>query len=311
MAVGAGGATGVAGTPTGAGGTIGAGGMMGAGGMVSVGGQSNASDIKIVGSTTLCAGAMPVIPNTPLAACMADMCTGAHCVPTAQIPMGTDLTTLAMCPDGTYCTPDDYIATQGQFQVKTCTSLEGAEGRCISTCIPQVNSQIDQLPKEMCADTERCAPCYNPIDGTDTHACTQGCDKGPTMPKVVFAPCGIYAMDTTKTARGLCVPKSLVPMDLQGIPVDTCPMDHLCAPVEKVKDLKYNFPMCTPTSFGGGLGMANMAGQKAGCVPAYLADTNAALLLQDGCMDGYLCAPCTNPLSTPTANAPTGACPWP
>ncbi len=296
------------------GGAVGAGGAPGAGGMVTVGGASNASDIKIVGSTTLCAGAMPVVPNTPVSACSAMNCTGAHCVPMAQIPAGTDVTTLAKCPDGSsYCTPDDYIATQGQFQVKKCTSLEGAEGRCISTCIPQVAKQIDQLPKDVCMDSERCAPCFNPIDGSDTHACTQGCDKQTTMPPVLFAKCGIYAMDTSKTPRGLCVPKSLVPMNLQGIPQDTCKTDELCAPTEKVKDLNYNFPMCMPTGLAAALGlMANMAGQKGGCVPAYLAGTNASVLTMDECTGmGDLCAPCTNPLSTPTANAPTGACPWP
>jgi hypothetical protein len=303
------------GVPTGgapAGGMVGSGGMPGTGGtMVSIGGQSNASDIKITGSSTLCMGAMPMIPSTPLSACTADHCSGAHCVSMAEIPMGADVTQLAKCSDGVYCTPDDYVATQGKFLVKSCTSLEGAEGRCISTCVPQVATQIDQLPKDVCMDTERCAPCYNPIDGTDTKACTQGCDTGPTKPAVTFAKCGIYAMDSTMTPRGLCVPKSLVPMDLQSIPQDTCKTDELCAPTEKVKDLNYNFPQCTPTSLGGGLGMANMAGQKAGCVPAYLTGTSAGLLLQDGCMAGYLCAPCTNPLSTPTANAPTGACPWP
>jgi hypothetical protein len=301
----------VTGTGGTAGGTTGAGGMPpGMGGMVVVGGMSNASDIKITGSTVLCDGAMPMVPTTPVSACMADKCTGAHCIPAAQIPMGTDTSTLAKCPDMSFCTPDDYIATQGKFQVKVCTSLEGAEGRCISTCVPQVATKFDQLPKDVCADSERCAPCYNPIDGTDTKACTQGCDKGPTKPKFVFPTCGIDPMDTTMTPKGVCVPKSIVPMDLQSIPADTCATDHLCAPTEKAKDLNYNFPVCMPTSVGGLLGMPNMAGQKGGCVPKYIVGTSSTLLAVDGCMAGELCAPCTNPLSTP-ANAPTGACPWP
>src|SRR5205814_6920511 len=134
---------------------------------------------------------------------------------------------LAMCPNNAgFCTPDDYIATQGKFLVKKCTSLEGAEGRCISTCVPQVLKQIDQLPVDMCnMALERCAPCWNPIDGSDTKACTQGCDTGNPMTNVTFAKCG---MD-----RSLCVPKTLVPMDQQGLPPDTCSADHLCAPTEK------------------------------------------------------------------------------
>jgi hypothetical protein len=297
----------------GMGGSTAMGGTTGTGGTtVSVGGQSSASDIKIVGSTTLCMGAMPMIPMTQVSSCSSMTCTGAHCLPMDQIPMGTDITQLAKCPDMTsYCTPDDYIATQGKFLVKTCTSLEGAEGRCISTCIPQVAKQIDQLPKDVCMDSERCAPCYNPIDGTNTHACDQGCDMIKNTTPVTFAKCGIYAMDSSKTPKGLCVPKSLVPMNLQGIPQDTCASDHLCAPIEKVKDLSYNFPTCMPGGAAALLGlMKNMAGQVGGCVPPYLAGSNASLLTADVCTGGDLCAPCTNPLSTP-ANQPTGACPWP
>ena len=168
-----GGTTAAAGT-TGVGGTTGMGGGGMAGTTVSVGGQSSASDIKITGSTTLCAGAMPMVPSTPVSSCTSMTCTGAHCLPMDQVPMGTDVTQLAKCPDGTsYCTPDDYIATQGKFQVKTCTSLEGAEGRCISTCIPQVSKQIDQLPKDVCMDSERCAPCYNPIDEIGRASCRE------------------------------------------------------------------------------------------------------------------------------------------
>jgi hypothetical protein len=272
--------------------------------MANVGGSTMASDIKIVGSTTLCMGAMPTVRMTQVATCTADKCTGAHCVPLDQIPMGTDTGQLAKCQDGSFCTPDDYIATQGKFLVKTCTSLDGAEGRCISTCVPEVAKKLDELPKDVCADSERCTPCWNPIDGTDTKACSQGCDKGPPATKVVFASCGM--------GKGLCVPKTALPMDLRDIiPVDTCATDHGCAPTEKVKDLSYNFPMCTPSGLAGTLGMANMAGQKGGCIPAYLLGSMSSVLMSDGCAGGDLCAPCTNPLSTPTANAPTGACPWP
>src|SRR5579871_2610944 len=77
-----GGVTAAGGTPVGGGagmaGATAVGGTTGTGGTtVSVGGQSNASDIKIVGSTTLCAGATPMIPNTPVSSCSSMTCTGA------------------------------------------------------------------------------------------------------------------------------------------------------------------------------------------------------------------------------------------
>jgi hypothetical protein len=265
------------------------------------GGVINAQDIKIVGSVTQCPGTTPTLPAGEIPACTSQTCQAAHCVPTNQVPPGTDTTLLGPCSGG-LCVPDDYIATYGQFQTKVCESIDGAEGRCISTCIPSVAAQLDRLPPADCATTERCAPCYSPIDGTDTGACTQGCDQGPTQPKYQFASCGGGA--------GLCVPKSLVPADLQAaVPVESCTQpDHVCAPTEKVKDINYNFPACTPSNPIAAGAQPGPNGQKGGCVPKYLVTDPIQLtvLLQDTCQVNELCAPCTNPLSN---NAPTGACP--
>jgi hypothetical protein len=266
------------------------------------GGLTSTSDIKIVGSVTQCPGTSPQLPAGQIPACTSQTCQAAHCVPAAEIPPGTDTSLLGKCPDGSFCTPDDYIATYGQFLTKTCASVDGAEGRCISTCIPRVAEQLERLPQQNCAPSERCAPCYDPIDGADTGACSQGCDAGPTQPKYQFTVCG--------NGRGLCVPKELVPAELQAaVPVDTCTQpDHVCAPTEKVKDLNYNFPACTPSNPVTAAAQPGPNGQKGGCVPAYLVTdpVQITFLLQDSCQAGELCAPCTNPLAN---NAPTGACP--
>ncbi|HVU05035.1 MAG TPA: hypothetical protein VHE30_24970 [Polyangiaceae bacterium] len=241
-------------------------------------------------------------PDLTFTACAQDKCTLAHCVPTALIPAGTDPALLAKCADASQsCVPDAYIAAFGKFLPKTCTSLLGAEGRCISSCIPQVAQQYDQLPKDVCADSEKCAPCFNPIDSTDTGACSQGCDTGPVdkTPKV-FADCG--------SGRGKCVPKSLVPANLQtALPVDTCTgTDELCAPTEKAKDLNYKFPSCAPVIAPAPPDPT----QPAACVPQYIIDfqakTNAfaGLLGQSTCAADEKCAPCKNPLD----GTNTGAC---
>jgi hypothetical protein len=293
------------GVPPGNGGVPpGTGGTTATGGVVTVGGQANVSDIKITGTATQCAGTTPDIPPGQLASCAIEGCSNAHCVPLADLAPGTDTTLLPKCPDQSFCTPDDFIATDGKFLLKKCVSLENAEGRCLSTCIPSVNSQMDTLPKDTCAENERCAPCWNPIDGADTKACSQGCDTGPPAEKVVFAKCG--------ADKGISVPKAIVPTEFgSNVPQADCTKtDYVCAPIEKAKDFNYNFPVCTPTSLGGILGMPAPNGQKGGCVPAYIIPTDQQpLLLQDGCPTGEICAPCTNPLSMPTANAPTGACP--
>jgi len=267
-------------------------------------------------------------PNTPTSAlpsgcvdsCSMNGCNDAHCVPQASLPSSiTSATTsaLAKCSDGSFCVPDDYIVTQGVFALKKCASLLGAEGRCISTCIPQVNQQLTTLPKDVCGDGELCAPCFNPIDGTDTKACSEGCNDAPanTTP-VTFQKCG--------SEQGVCVPQGLVSDATQlqalknvddptactvGCPTGTPPAcsgtdssgPYVCAPIEKARDQSYQFPSCTPS-------LASILGAtKGGCVPKFLIPTaKQGLVLQDSCAAGTMCAPCTDPTAN---NAPTGACP--
>jgi hypothetical protein len=305
------------------GGTNPSGGTKATGGTTtSVGGATMAGDIKIVGSVAKCADTPATAPAGSVNACTMMGCTAAHCVPDASVPAGTDKTLLAKCPDQSYCIPDDYIATTGKFLPKTCKSLEGAEGRCISKCIPQVNVQLTTLPKDVCADTELCAPCFNPIDGSDTHACNEGCDTGPVNKTPV-------KFDTCGGGLGVCVPPSLVKDPTQlaalkavddptGAPGKGCTKkdaagdSYLCAPTLKAKDQSAPFPVCTPTTIGALLALKNMAGQAGGCVPNYIVPSGSqSLVAQDTCATGEKCAPCTNPLSTPTGNMPSGACPWP
>lgn len=283
----------------------------GGNGTAGMGGPLTAADAVVTGSVMQCAGTMPKqLPDTQVNECLRDGCSQAACVPgdlIQQFVPTADLTLLATCDASTYCLPIDFIATTGDFQAKPCTSLVGAEGRCLSTCIPQVAERMDQLPVADCAMNERCAPCYDPITGDDTKACEQGCDMGPTQPAVTFASCG--------NGLGLCVPGELVPPDLQSsVPVADCTQEgFVCAPTTHVNDINAQFDTCTPTS---DLLMAappldGPNGEKGGCVPAYLVENFMppppdGAVLQDDCPDGFLCAPCTNPLAN---QEPTGACP--
>jgi hypothetical protein len=158
--------------------------------------------------------------------------------------------------------------------------------------------------------TERCAPCFNPIDGSDTKACSQGCDTGPAnKTPVTFPVCG--------DGEGVCVPPSLVTdpnqlMALQGIddPSGKCTdTTQVCAPKLKAQNQAANFASCTSTSVVAILFTATSTGQKTACVPKYIVPmAQQSLINQDDCQTNELCAPCLNPTSTP-ANAPTGACP--
>lgn len=261
----------------------------------------------ITGTVKLCPCAKPVsIPFQSLAPCKMTGCSNAHCVPTNLIPPSAPIDLLGSCDESTKCVPDDYVITFAQFLAKKCTSLGGAEGRCISTCIPQVNGLMDALPVDVCDQTERCAPCINPNDGTDTHACNVGCDTGPApgAAPVLFTQCA--------GGRGRCVPSSIVPAALvPNVPVDSCTQPgYVCAPLEKTQDIKHNFQACTPCNgFVQVLATPGPNGQKGGCVPPYLANfIEGVFLAQDNCPSGDLCAPCNNPL---TLDQPTGACPVP
>jgi hypothetical protein len=267
--------------------------------------------------------------------------TTAHCIPEASLPSTFSSTLkgdLGKCPDdpaapGTiYCTPDDYIKTQGVFTVKTCRSLLDAEGRCTSTCMPQVNVQLTALPQTGCGPDELCAPCYNPIDGTDTHACTAGCGDSIKEASKTFQKCGGANKD-----QGVCVPQKLVtdPVQLKSLKAVDDPTGcsvgcasgttsacsgsdsdgpYLCAPLAKARDQSYQFPVCTPSSLAALLAQPNSKGQRGGCVPVYLVPSAKQALTtpgpgappNDGCQAGEVCGPCTDPTA---GNAATGACP--
>lgn len=289
---------------------------MSAGG-TSTGGTSGSggttATLDYPGSTIeLCPGAPLVsLPVESFAPCNVVGCQAAHCVPESAIPADVPKELLGRCEDPTtLCVPDDYTATFGKFLAKSCESILGAEGRCISTCIPQVNGLMDALPQDNCGDNERCAPCVNPNDGTETGACSQGCDPGQSATTssnpALFPSCA--------GGEGACVPRDIIPQALLGQLIqETCPSpEQVCSPLEKSQNLKYNFPECTPSDpFVGVLAAPGPNGQLGGCVPAWLADANlieGIFLHQDTCAPGKKCAPCHNPLRF---NEPTGACPVP
>jgi hypothetical protein len=56
----------------------------------------------------------------------------------------------------------------------TCTSIGGAEGRCLSVCIPQVGENAGILPDDGCQPGQRCAPCVHPLTNQETGACSIG-----------------------------------------------------------------------------------------------------------------------------------------
>lgn len=225
----------------------------------------------------------PVIDPSTLTSCGAD----AHCVDPALVTDPAQKQRLGTCTDGTQlCVPDSFIATGGKFTAPTCTSLGGAEGRCLSRVLPDVQAQDALLPQDACAATEKCVPCYDPLTGMETGACRLSCDAGPTKPAVTFAQCC--------GARAHCVPESAIPDDQEdNLDDDSCNDGSLCVPDQ----ILLNQPIATCTASS--LILGNYTGV---CLSSCFDFGIQGLALSRGsCPSDFKCAPCTQ------NGQPTGA----
>ncbi len=225
--------------------------------------------------------------------CPACTAGGAHCLPTALVP-GEFANRLASCDASSLCVPDDFIASMGKSVAQSCASVGGAEGRCLSPCLPEVADQADRLPQSSCNASQVCVPCTDPLTGQETGACGLTCDAGPTQPPMLFPDCC--------SNRGKCVPTSLAGADASKLGQDVCPdgQDYVCAPTVMIEG-DYVAQSCSAT------GVSLIFGSKykpGACMPDCLPDVQNPLLGKNGCDDGYKCAPCYDPL---TGN-PSGAC---
>ena len=215
-----------------------------------------------------------------------DLCAGARCLPASLVPDG-QADRLADCADGTKCVPDEYIETGGKFILDTCASVGGAEGRCASLCLPEVAAKADQLPQSSCAPSERCAPCFDPFDGSPTGVCSISCDPGPTETPTTFDKCcgGI----------GSCIAQGDVPPDFASrLGQDACSGGFLCAPDE------LSSSSAVPTT------CRSTADAEGRCMPLCLPEVakQADRLPQDVCPPSHACSPCFDP----TSGEETGVC---
>jgi len=253
----------------------------------------------------------PVVDPNSFPACG---CAGTHCLPASLVPMAQQ-SLLAACGSGAtagFCAPDDFIATAGKLKPAPCTSVAGAEGRCLSTCLPPIAAQASELPQDVCPTGQKCAPCYNPtaMDPTKpTGACTIGCDMPTKSPVILTCPwTGPNVVDpkafpdcSPACGGAHCLPASLVPTAQQALlaPCGSGSTAGFCAPDPIIAtDNNYVPPSCVSIAGAEGRCLST-------CLPSIAAQ--ATLLPQSTCAAGTKCAPCYNPTAAdPTA--PTGAC---
>ncbi len=230
----------------------------------------------------------PLTDLTKLESC-SDLCGAgsAHCVPLRNV--GTsDAEKLKDCVDPNFkCVPDPLIVSGGYRSGKPCSTLKGrAEGRCQSLCIQEVADQKDSLDQDVCAADERCAPCFDPSDGTDTGACTaKGCDQ-PVAAPFIFPSCC--------EARAKCVPTDTIPEAKRGSFLDReCAASNLCVPNEYVTSPSYAGPRCTTDdSKAPGACVSTCLDGVAQAPRAYLGLVGPAGKPDDECGTGAYCVPC-------------------
>jgi hypothetical protein len=185
---------------------------------------------------------------------------------------------LAPCDDG-LCVPEEILAAYGQYLPASCTSIAGIEGRCISTVLPEVETNEDILPKDTCRETERCIPCYS-ATGADTGACkTVKCDAPKTPPPVFSECCKIDG-----AMRGKCLPRKDIPGSIQSrLEAHECASADLCVPNENV-DPRVKPATCTSMASGKGICVSE-------CVS--VSTVGSILLTRGSCSEAQKCVPCS------------------
>lgn len=125
------------------------------------------------------------------------------------------------------CVPNDWVNAT-EIELTPCRTFSILEGRCMSTCLPQVSEQ-EFLRRETCRVSERCVPCYNPQTGAATGACGIGLDQ-PDEPPPEFPACC--------SGSGRCMPGALLEgvvesKQLSALSRESCEAaDARCVPSE-------------------------------------------------------------------------------
>ncbi len=243
----------------------------------------------------------PPLDVNSLEPCPSCSAGGAHCLPTSLVPAEFQ-GQLASCSGDQLCVPDTFIETTGKFIPDTCESVAGAEGRCLSPCLPQVAAQAANLPRSTCSAVELCVPCYDPQTGDPTGACELSCDPGPVEPPVLLPAC----CEDDGISYGTCVPKAAAGAQADRLGPDSCPQNGgelVCAPNEYVENQNYQAPDCNDFfrsfMFGSEFGPGKCLSK---CIPEV---ADAPLTGAGNCeAENVNCVPCLNPLSGES----TGAC---
>jgi hypothetical protein len=251
----------------------------------------------------------PLVSVGALVSCASATCSAAHCVSGDALSDATKNNLAACGGGGGFCAPDPIITSLDNDVPPTCTSMAGAEGRCISTCVPWVASRASYLPQSSCPSGTRCAPCYDPVaanPSAPTGMCSFGCDQPTQAPTLLSCPYPQGSPDvvTPSALPGCsCAGAHCAPAELVGAAsvsaFNTCGNQGYCVPDDLLRSGgNVKPPNCVP--------FAGVSISTAGrCLSACLKTIASNPTLETStCGAGAKCAPCFDPFT----GAATGAC---
>ncbi|MFT3925264.1 MAG: hypothetical protein QM778_22190 [Myxococcales bacterium] len=258
----------------------------------------------------------PVVDLDTLEVCPEDVCAfgTAHCADVSQVP-ADQRHRLADCDGNRKCVPDDLLISGGNAPPRVCTAGGGLEGRCQSLCIPEVSDQKSLLQRDVCADSELCAPCYDPRTGKASGACSAStCDMPtqaePDLCTLDYASSPLLDVEKLDPCPlSVCATGHAHCMEYSALPADQLDRLAECGGSRK----------CVPDSFlesGGHQGgkTCKAFGEAEGrcmseCLPEIASQKDS--LKQEDCEAGELCAPCFNPVTGESTGACDGSCDQP
>ena len=237
------------------------------------------------------------LPEEPLVdpAMFPSCCDGARCVPENLVDaeLAGDLDA---CPGG-LCVPDDYVAYAGFFKPKTCAGPGGAEGRCLSRCLPDVAEKAELLPQDVCEDSEVCAPCCDPLTGENTGACDSACDAWTENGGV----CEEVEYDLCCNGAGQCLPEEVIPEgDLDSLTKKGCTKGNRCVP-DEMSDPTFEPAVCQNTLVVPFVGEYPYEGV---CLSKCLKIPFDFLIFSGTCPQTHDCVPCLDPITGQATGAP-------
>jgi hypothetical protein len=134
---------------------------------------------------------------------------------------------LEACEGDDSCVPDSMLLAGGKAP-KSCKFLTGDPGACMSTALKQVAENAAVLKQDVCESDERCLPCIDPRDGSDTHLCEP---QGVHEKECVGGVGEEGNVEECCHGMGLCLKQEMVPEESRGdMSREVCSEGKLCAP---------------------------------------------------------------------------------